>query len=122
MNYLRIVVFILLLLTLPHTLFGSDRAGPIKFRKAEASMTELFAFPEAKQLIAALNSSRGLTESPPYNLAPFDHTIYIDLDSNVTYDHMAGRVRYGGALRLGLPRQHRTLLHLKVLQCREQPL
>ena len=78
MNDLRIVVLILLLLILPHPLFASDHAGPMKLRKAEAGMTEPFAFPKANQLVAAL--------------------------------------------RPGLPRQHQTLLQLKVLQRREQPL
>ena len=78
MNDLRIMVLILLLLTLPHTLFGSDHAGPMKLRKAKTSMAEPFAFPMANQLIAAL--------------------------------------------RPGLPRQHRTLSQLKVLQRGEQPL
>jgi hypothetical protein len=66
MKHLRIVLPILLLLTLPHTLLGSDHADPMGLQNLEAGITGLFAFPRDDQLIVVLNVFRGLTDSPPY--------------------------------------------------------
>ena len=98
MRHLRIVLPTLLLLTLPHPLLGSDHADPMGLQNMEANITGLFAFPRNDQLIVVLNVFRGLTDSPPYKMEPFDYTIYMDLDSKVTYDNMADRVRYGGTV------------------------
>ena len=49
-------------------------------------------------MIAILNVRRSLTENPPYNLEPYEYTIYMDLDSKVSFDTPEDVARYGGTV------------------------
>ena len=78
---------------------ASDHADPIQLTDPlEPDLTGLFAFPDGDALIVALNSYRGLTFDPPYNLQPFEFRIHLDWQSVVSFDQPANRARYGGTV------------------------
>ncbi|MGR9107896.1 MAG: hypothetical protein ACU843_13285 [Gammaproteobacteria bacterium] len=85
---------------LPFPSLASDHADPLWLDtdQAEANITGLFFFPEGDQMITILNIRRALTEDPPYNLEPYEYTIYMDLDSKVTFDNAEDVARYGGTV------------------------
>ena len=87
------------LLLVPHTAMASDHADPMTLTRLEAGITGLFAFPRGDQLVVILTARRNLTAPGPYDLEPFEYTIYMDLTSEVGYRNNAeDRARYGGTV------------------------
>lgn len=64
----------------------------------DAGLTGLFAFPKGDQLVVILNIHRGLTSPPPFELADYEYTIHFDLHSQLSYDSLEDRARYGGTV------------------------
>ena len=91
----------------PAALSGSDHADPLVLEVLESGITDLFAFPDGDQLIVMLNVRRALTTPPPYQLEPFEYAIYMDVHSEVTFDNLQEKVRYGGTVKEPEPHQGR---------------
>ena len=93
-----ILLLSLALLFMPSALQSSDHADPINLEVLESGITDLFAFPDGDQMIVILDTRRALTTPPPYQLEPFEFTVYMDLHSKVTVDNNGERARYGGSI------------------------
>src|SRR5690606_13438450 len=75
---------------------ASDHADPIKLRRLEAGITDLFAFPHDDALVLIVGIRRGLTTSGPLDLDPYVYTVNLDYHSPVSYDNHDVVARYGG--------------------------
>lgn len=78
---------------------ASDHADPLFLQKLEAGITDLFAFvsEEEEKLTLIVCVRRALTEKGPLPLQPYTYNIYLDLNSEVSYDNKDGTLaRYGG--------------------------
>lgn len=77
---------------------ASDHADPIGVKVPESDITDLFLFPDGDQLVVVLAVRPSLTGSGPYDVAPYEYRVYMDLHSAVSYDDSAARARFGGAV------------------------
>lgn len=77
---------------------ASDHADPVGVAVAESNLTGLFFFPKDDRMILILNTRPKLTNPGPYDLAPYEFAIYIDLHSRVDYTGAEDRARYGGTV------------------------
>lgn len=93
-KFLAICCFVVI----PRVLCASDHADPIGLNEPEAGLTGLFVFPKGNDLVVILGTRRGLTAAPPYDLEPYEFTIHMDLDANVSFTDAERRARYGGHL------------------------
>src|SRR5262249_23178227 len=77
---------------------GSDHADPINLKEPESNITDLFFYPKGDQMILILDVRRALLAPEPYNLAPFEYVVHMDLTTPVTYGNDSERARYGGTV------------------------
>lgn len=77
---------------------ASDHADPIELKNLEAGLTDLFFFPHGDQMILILATRRALTAAAPYDLSPYELTVYMDLHSRLSFDRPADVARYGGTV------------------------
>lgn len=82
----------------PSFLRASDHADPIVPEEPESNITDLFFYPRGDQMILILNVRRALTNPRPYDLAPFEYAVHMDLTSPVSFEDAADRGRYGGTI------------------------
>jgi hypothetical protein len=82
----------------PSFLRASDHADPMGLKEPESNITDLFFFPKDDQIILILNIRRALRNPKPYNLAPFEYAVHMDLTSPVTFENEADRGHYGGTI------------------------
>jgi hypothetical protein len=77
---------------------ASDHADPMALREPESNITGLFFFPKGDQMILILNIRRALIDPKPYNLAPFEYAVHMDLTSPLSFEDPADRGHYGGTI------------------------
>jgi hypothetical protein len=99
MKKASILILGLALVFLPAALESSDHADPINLKVLESGLTDLYAFPDGDQMVVILAARRALTAPPPYQLEPYEYTIYMDTHSEVTIDDAQYRTRYGGTIK-----------------------
>lgn len=83
---------------LPGPAGASDHADPIGVKVPESDITDLFFFPAGDQMVVVLAVRPALTGSGPYDVAPYEYRVYMDLHSAVSYDDPAAKARFGGAV------------------------
>src|SRR5262249_48055622 len=93
-----VIVFAILFALTPSFLRASDHADPMNLKEPESNITGLFFFPKGDQMILILNIRRALTNPKPYNLAPFEYAVHMDLTSPVSFENAADRGHYGGTI------------------------
>ncbi len=100
MHRLSTLLLTVIFCAIPIRGIGSDHADPQWFDpdQAEANITGLFFFPEGDRMVVVFNVRRSLTADPPYNLAPYEYTVHMDLDSKVTFGNPEDVARYGGTI------------------------
>jgi hypothetical protein len=86
------------LLTTPMAVRASDHADPTDLTDPNANITDLFFFPKGDQYILIFNVRRALTAPKPYDLAPYEYLVNLDLTTPVTFDSAEDRARYGGTI------------------------
>jgi hypothetical protein len=82
----------------PSVLRASDHADPIRLQDPEANITDLFFYPKGDQMILIFNVRRSLTKPKPYNLAPYEYVVNMDLTTPVSFESAEDRARYGGTI------------------------
>jgi len=82
----------------PRAIRASDHADPINLKEPESNITDLFFYPKGDQMILILDVRRALLAPEPYNLAPFEYVVHMDLTTPVTYGNDSERARYGGTV------------------------
>jgi hypothetical protein len=98
-------VAVAMILTLA-PLGASDHADPIDLlnrQRLEGGITDLFFFPRTdekgvRRMEVILCVRRALTQAGSLMLEPYTYTIYMDLDSTVTFDNDQQLKRYGGTV------------------------
>jgi len=93
-----LIVFIALIAFLSPAIRASDHADPMNLKDPESNITDLFFFPKGDQMILILNVRRALTKPKPYNLAPFEYVVHMDLTSPLMFEKPDERARYGGTV------------------------
>jgi hypothetical protein len=77
---------------------ASDHADPIFNKKKDAGIAGLFVFPDDENMVFILNVYPGLTSNPPYKLEQYLYRIHVDLHTNITFDNLGEKIRYGGSI------------------------
>ncbi|MBZ5560306.1 MAG: DUF4331 domain-containing protein [Acidobacteriia bacterium] len=77
---------------------ASDHADPMILTDPNSNITGLFFFPKDDQMILILNVRRALTAPKPYDLAPYEYVVHMDLHTPVSFDKPDDRARYGGTI------------------------
>jgi hypothetical protein len=77
---------------------ASDHADPMNLQDPEANITDLFFYPKGDQMILIFCVRRALTKPKPFNLAPYEYVLHMDLTTPVTFDKDDDRARYGGTI------------------------
>ncbi len=93
-------LLILPLLLAPAAAKASDHADPALHPPAfqEAGLTGLFAFPDSDRFVIVLTVRRGLSTPGPYEVDRYEYTVFMDLDSRITFDDEEELRRYGGTV------------------------
>ncbi len=77
---------------------ASDHADPLNLTDPNANITGLFIFPEGDRYILMFNVRRSLRNPKPYDLAPYEYVVNIDLTTPVTFTSEEDVARYGGTV------------------------
>jgi hypothetical protein len=102
MRKLLVVIILLAVSTAAPLAYASDHADPFPFigdgPPRDALITDLFFYPKGDQYILMFNIFRALNTAPPYNLTPYEYSIYIDLHTTPAFENPLDLVRYGGTI------------------------
>ncbi|MEA1673876.1 hypothetical protein [Nitrospirillum sp. BR 11163] len=85
-------------LATPQPARASDHADPTNLTDPTANITDLFFYPEGDDMILIFDVNRALLAPKPYNLAPYDYEIHMDLTTPLSFQDPAIRARYGGTV------------------------
>jgi hypothetical protein len=82
----------------PYVVHASDHADPVGSREPTSNITGLFIYPDGDRMVLIFNVNPALVAAGPFDLEPFEYTVYMDQHTPITFDSQEDRARYGGTI------------------------